>query len=332
MKLIGKVNSDIADWLSVSRTLSFDKKYPAYTGTRSDGVSKSSTFRVSESSPVDGNTMGLPVLGMAASIDLQELLVNVYDSVFQTPWQNIVSSMESMAESHALLAQKIEADVERPLRDYQSKNREMQGMSTIQGNLAAMAKELEEAQKKSEKLQAKGGRADTKKVSSAVSGVQDSSQQWESQAPYVFEQLQALDESRVNHLRDCLTQLQTHEVDQLERSRITAESTLNALLNVSTADEISAFVARLSGGLPTMRPRRQSRPGSSQAPSSPAPPTPAIPLSVPRTLVQSSEAPSTSLAPPTPVPPRSMDDGQSERSVVSGSAMKPPASGMIWAD
>lgn len=236
--------------------------------------------------------------------------------------------MESMAESHALLAQKIDSDVERPLREYQSKNREMQGISTIQGNLAAMAKELEEAQKKSEKLQAKAGRADTKKVSSAVSGVQDSSQQWESQAPYVFEQLQALDESRVNHLRDCLTQLQTHEVDQLERSRVTAESTLNVLLNVSTADEVSAFVARMSGGLPTMRPRRQSRPGSNPAPSSPAPPTPAMPSSVPRTPVQSSEAPSSSLAPPTPAPSRSIDDGRSERSAVSGSAVKSP-SGMI---
>ena len=239
--------------------------------------------------------------------------------------------MESMAESHAILAQKIESDVEQPLRDYQSKNREMQGISTIQGNLAAMAKELEEAQKKSEKLQAKGGKADTKKVSSAISGVQDSTQQWESQAPFVFEQLQALDESRVNHLRDCLTQLQTHEVDQLERNRVTAESTLNVLLNVSTVDEVSSFVARMTEGPPTMRPRRQSRPGSNHATFSPVPPIPAVPSSVPRPPVQSSEAPSTSLAPPTPTPSRSMDDGRSERSAVSGAAMQPP-SGTIWAD
>ena len=239
--------------------------------------------------------------------------------------------MESMAESHALLAQKIESDVETPLRDYQSKNREMQGISTIQGNLAAMAKELEEAQKKSEKLQAKGGRADTKKVSNAVSDVQDSSQQWESQAPFVFEQLQALDESRVNHLRDCLTQLQTHEVDQLERSRVTAESTLNVLLNVSTAEEVSTFVARMSGGLPTMRPRRQSRPGSNHTSSTPVPPTPVIASSLPRTPVQSSEAPSSSLAPPNPAASRSTDDGRSERSAVSGSVTKPPL-GMVRVD
>lgn len=179
--------------------------------------------------------------------------------IFQTPWQSIVSSTELLAESHTVLAQRIEADVERPLRDYQSKNREMQAMSTIQGGLQALAKESEEAQKRADKLQAKGGKASANKVSNATSDVENANQQWETQAPFVFEQLQALDENRINHLRDVLTQFQTHEVDQVERNRITAERCLNILLNVNTGDEISTFVAKISGGRPAVPQRQQSR-------------------------------------------------------------------------
>ena len=153
--------------------------------------------------------------------------------------------MQSLAESHSILAAKMESDVERPLKDFQSKNREMQGISTIQGNLAAVAKDLDGAQKKAQKLAA--GKSNTNKVANATSDVDAANQAWESQAPFVFEQLQALDESRVNHLRDVLTQFETHEVDLVERNRITAESCLNALLNVNTADEISNFAARNAG-------------------------------------------------------------------------------------
>ena len=209
--------------------------------------------------------------------------------IFQQPWQSIVTSAESLAQSHNILAQKIEADVERPLREYQTKNREMQAMSTIQGNLAAMARELEDAQRKADKLRAKGGKAVANKVSIATTDVDNASQQWDSQAPFVFEQLQALDESRVNHLRDILTQFETHEVDQVERNRVTAEGCLNLLLNVDTTDEISTFVARISGGRPSIPPRQQSRAG-----------------------------PTSALAPP--ISSHFVDDGRSERSATSGGA------------
>lgn len=156
--------------------------------------------------------------------------------------------------------------MERPLRDYQSKNREMQAMSTIQGNLAAVAKEVESANKKASRLNV--GKTSTNKMANATSDVEAANQQWESQAPYVFEQLQALDESRVNHLRDVLTQLETHEVDQVERNRVTAESCLNALLNIETKDEISTFVARnTSADLPIQRDSRAGTRSTSTAPS-----------------------------------------------------------------
>ena len=184
------------------------------------------------------------------------------------PWQRIVSGTENLAQSHQMLAQKIETDVEGPLRQFATKNREMQSMTTIQGNLTAIAKDYDIAQKKADKQRAKGGNAD--------SSIEDASQQWESQAPYVFEQLQSLDETRVNFLRDALTQFQTHEVDQVERNRTSAESCLNALLNLETADEIKTFAARVNGGRDPIVRRRSSATTSTrpQSASMGPPPTP----------------------------------------------------------
>ncbi|KAL6715184.1 hypothetical protein ACLMJK_007448 [Lecanora helva] len=201
----------------------------------------------------------------------------------------------------------MEADVERPLKEYQSKNREMQNMSTIQGNLAAIAKDVDSAHKKASKLS--GGKSSANKVANVTSDVEAADQQWESQAPYVFEQLQSLDETRVNHLRDVLTQLQTHEVDLVERNRTTAESCLNALLNVHTPDEISTFVARMSQGgaagtaeLPRLSSSRSSNTGPppNAAPGQ-TPPVPQLPPSSPPSRTRDGNA---ETATPYSTPPR----------------------------
>lgn len=122
----------------------------------------------------------------------------------------------------------------------------MQNISTIQGNLASIAREVNSAQKKADRLKDKTGRLSSARAANATSSADDASQQWETQAPYVFEQLQALDETRVNHLKDVLTQFQTHEVDSIEQNRKPAELCLNALLNIEIADEIKIFTTRIS--------------------------------------------------------------------------------------
>lgn len=181
----------------------------------------------------------------------------------------------------------------------------MQAMSTISGNLASLAKDLDNAQKKAEKLQTKGGKTAADKVASAASEVESANSQWESQAPYVFEKLQAVDESRLNHLRDALTQFQTHEVDQVERCRVTAEECLNALLTVETADEIKAFQIRALQGRPKLRSRSRTLPGSSNRQSMMPPP----PVPVQQTTSQDDTALTQTLSPP-PAP----TDGASQRS------------------
>ncbi|CAK1366846.1 Suppressor of profilin deletion [Cercospora beticola] len=171
--------------------------------------------------------------------------------IFTVPWGSLTSSMEALAESHTSLASRIEIDVEKPLREFANNNRDIQAMPTIQGNLTQIAKEIEKAQKAAEKLQGKGESADANKVANASSDLENARAQWNSQAPFVFDNLQTLDETRLNQLRDALTQFVTLDVDQNEKSRGAGEQALNVLLNVEPADEIKMFAIKAAN-------RRQS--------------------------------------------------------------------------
>jgi hypothetical protein len=203
-------------------------------------------------------------------------------SIFQIPWQKIVTSPESLAKAHHTLAQNISADVELPLREWTSKDRDMQHMNNVIGNIQAIAKELENAQKKSDKLSGKGGKADAGKVATAASGVESALNQWESQAPYVFERLQAVDEARVDNMRNVLTQYQTYVIEAGSSLSGSAEDSLNALLNVQTADEIKTFAMKTTKTLSRSQRRQSMRQefppppttdaGSSLAPVPSAPP------------------------------------------------------------
>lgn len=204
---------------------------------------------------------------------LQLLLTALCNSIFQTPWDKILQSADAIAASHQLYARNVEKDVEHALRGFQNR-REMQSINTISANLQSMAKELDEAQERSDKLSRKGGKANAQKVDQATSRLEAAQQQWESQAPFIFESLQALDEQRINHLRDVLTQLVTHEVDQAARTQASAEDVLNTLLEVQTDQEIKNFVQRTTAGRPKLEKRTTStRQGSVAATPSLAPPS-----------------------------------------------------------
>ncbi|EGC43660.1 fes/CIP4 homology domain-containing protein [Histoplasma capsulatum var. duboisii H88] len=262
IRLINKINSDIADWLSERRRVE------------------------------DAYVLGLRRLARRPLQDGSAAL-----GVFQTPWQRILAATEILAESHETLSHAIEVDVERPLKEYASRNSDMKSLSTMQQELSNLAKEVESAKKKADKLKDKGPKAAAKN-SSAVSAAQEMAQQWESRAPFVFEQLQAVDEHRLNHLRDLLTQYETHESDHIERTRRSTESCLNALLNVQTDEEIRAFMTKVTGGRALVS-RTSNAPATTSPPSSRPDPV----------AVAASTA-----AGPLPPPPRIHDDASSERS------------------
>ncbi|KAK5137206.1 hypothetical protein LTR08_000711 [Meristemomyces frigidus] len=236
---VGRLNASIADWLQERRRL--EEQYSA----------------------------GLRRLA-------RKQLEDVDLGIFSVPWTTLTGAADTMADSHAALATKIEVDVERPLREFVSSNREMQAMQTMQGNLGSIAKEVERAQQKTEKLRGRGERAEAGKVANAISDVESAQQQWDSQAPYVFENLQAVDETRLNMLRDALTQYQTHEVDMVQKSQTTAEHCLNVLLSLQTEDEIQTFVLKAVQGKSRSERARRSSVSSpvASAAASRAPPAP----------------------------------------------------------
>ncbi|KAJ5950428.1 Fps/Fes/Fer/CIP4 homology [Penicillium vulpinum] len=291
IRVINKINADIADYLQERR-------------------------RVEEA-----YAQGLRKLAHRPQLDNAAAL-----GIFQIPWQRIISATETLAVSHEILANKIEEDVERPLRDFSSKSPEMKSMPGIQSSLAGLAKNVETAQKKVDKARARGAKG-ADKLASEIANAEEVHQQWDSRAPFVFEQLQAADETRLNHLRDVLTQLETHEVDQVERGRQAAESCLNLLLNVETADEIKTFAARMAGPrVPvtqaitrsqteraetpsTFEPRYERTPTapterqfSTPATEAPLPPPPRIQDDAASQLSEASERHAISQAPPAPVP------------------------------
>ncbi|KAI5868335.1 Muniscin C-terminal mu homology domain-containing protein [Durotheca rogersii] len=219
VKRISKVNTEIADWLQERRKV--EEQYV-------QALRRLAQFRV----PNTQSELG----------------------TFQAQWDKILQSADAIAMSHHVFATKIEKDVEAPLRIFNQK-KEMANMQTIQSNLQNMAKELEDAQERSDKLSRKGGKASAHKVDLAAGKLESATQQWESQAPFIFETLQALDESRMNQLRDCLTQYGTYEGERAQQQQAEAETVLNSLLDYSTASEVQHFVAKTTAGRPKIEKR-----------------------------------------------------------------------------
>nr|POE59811.1 cytoskeletal protein syp1 [Quercus suber] len=231
VRQVGKLNTAIADWLQDRRRL--EEQY-------SNGLRRLARNKLED-------------------VDL---------GIFSVPWSALVDSANTLADSHSALASKIEVDVERPLRDFVSSNRTMTGLMTTTGNLRSMAKDVDAVQTRIDKLQAKGERLESGRMGEANRELEETKAQWQSQAPYIFANLQEADETRLNNLRDVLTQFQTHEVDLVEQNRRTAEHCLNVLLQVETADEIKTFAIKAV----STRPRTQRSTGGVTTPAR-GPPT-----------------------------------------------------------
>lgn len=194
--------------------------------------------------------------------------------MFQGPWTRIATSTVSLAASHQEFAHKIEAEVERPLRDFTNRNPDWAGIKGVESNLAAAAKAVDVADEKEQKVKRRGTKAKPQQVADAANAVSSAVGEWESQAPFAFEKFQAADESRCNHLRDVLTTWQTLELDQAQGNMQAVEATLNVILDINTSDEIKGFANKVTVGKDKIE-RLQSRTTSSGGPPG-MPSTPSI--------------------------------------------------------
>jgi len=176
----------------------------------------------------------------------------------------ILESTAALAASHHQFSQKLDGEVERPIREFARRNSEWSSMKNMEANLSAAAKAVDAAEDRAEKLRRRGQKAKAQQVAEAATAVANANAEWDSQAPFVFEKLQAADESRCNNLRDALTRFQTLELDHVQSTMQGAEATLTAILDINTGDEIKSFANKATLGQHKIE-RKQSRTASQGA-------------------------------------------------------------------
>lgn len=191
--------------------------------------------------------------------------------VFATPWSRIVESTAALAASHHQLAQKLDSEVEKPIREFASRNSEWSGMKVMETNLGSVAKSIDASEERVEKLRKRGLKAKPQQVAEATQAVSSAVAEWDSQAPFVFEKLQAADESRCNQLRDALTRFQTFELDHAQMTVQSASATLTIILDINTNEEIKSFANKATLSRQKIE-RQHSRTGNNL----PHPATPSI--------------------------------------------------------
>ncbi|TGZ81765.1 hypothetical protein EX30DRAFT_340630 [Ascodesmis nigricans] len=191
--------------------------------------------------------------------------------VFATPWHRIVEATASIADAHSQLANKIESEVERPIREFAIRNSEWTGMKALETNLGTVAKTIDVAEERAEKLKKRGAKAKAQQVADSAASVSSAYAEWDSQAPFVFEKFQVADEGRCNNLKDALTRLQTLELDRTQSSMKAVEETLAEMLDISTADEMKGFANKAIAGRQHLE-RRRSKASNHRAgqPSTPS--------------------------------------------------------------
>lgn len=134
-------------------------------------------------------------------------------------------------------------------------------MKNLETNLSAIAKTVDSAEERAEKLRKRGQKAKPQQVAEAATSVSNAHAEWDSQAPFVFEKLEVADEARCNNLKDALTRLQTLELDQAQSTMQAAEATLSIMLDITASDETKGFANKATLGRHKIE-RQQSRTGS----------------------------------------------------------------------
>ncbi|KAK9450441.1 uncharacterized protein V1518DRAFT_382069, partial [Limtongia smithiae] len=167
---------------------------------------------------------------------------------FTGVWNKFVESTATLAGASHSFANKISSEMMSPIRQHGERSPALVEMPAIQQNLARVAQDIDEAEEKAEKYKRKG----SKKVAGANQYVNNTVAEWDSQAPLVFEKLQAIDHARFLMLKDVLTRFSTSEVDKAQRIVSLCEANLNEFLSFEPEDEIEMFAVGIqTNGAPT---------------------------------------------------------------------------------
>lgn len=155
--------------------------------------------------------------------------------LFEAIWLAVVRSTGEVADASNSLAHKLQHDVEQPLRRYcSSKSPQWMDMKVLQDELETLGQNF-----KNSVDQRKKKHGDSPEEVRA---------QWENQAPYILEQVETIDESRLGHLKNLLTTFGTLEADKSEKTMKISEMVLNSILSYEPLDDVAAYAALVGKG------------------------------------------------------------------------------------
>lgn len=153
--------------------------------------------------------------------------------LFEAIWTSILSSTRDNSKAANSFSHKIHHDVEQPLKQFLLQP-QWEDMKTLHKELETLAHTF---QSNDDKLRKKNKHPDD-----------ETRAQWESQAPYLLEQTEVIDESRLGYLKNALTTFGTIEADYSDKSLKISEKVLNNVLSFEPLDDVAAFAAQVSKG------------------------------------------------------------------------------------
>lgn len=175
--------------------------------------------------------------------------------LFEATWTTIIRSTHETADASNAFAHKIQHDVEHPLRRFCVKSPQWADMKVLHGELETLGQLFKNSESGNKKRHG--------------DSPEEVRQQWENQAPYILEQVETIDESRLGHLKNLLTTFGTLEADRSEKTLKISEKVLNNILSYEPIDDVAAFAALVGKGDGLPQPAhsihsssRQEHPGS----------------------------------------------------------------------
>lgn len=150
--------------------------------------------------------------------------------LFEGVWLQVLSSTRENAKAASSFATKIHKEIEAPLRQYTTRSAQWADMKVLQSELETLANTVKLDKHRNTRAN------DENRV------------QWESQAPFLLEQAETIDESRLGYLKNALTTYGTVEADYSDKSLKISEKVLNNVLSYEPMDEIATYAAQVGRG------------------------------------------------------------------------------------
>ena len=161
-------------------------------------------------------------------------------------WKDLEKSTRESSRGSQVFATRIRQDVEQPIRQF-VKTTQWTDVKGLHDMFDSLAESYSSYEQQLEKLHRKPGK-NQQQMNIAQHSLDETRSQWESQAPYVLEQIQTADEGRLAYLKSALTTFVTVEEDRYKMSLKESEVILNSVLSFEPSNEVSAFANQVERG------------------------------------------------------------------------------------